>query len=221
MADEDDRKWLPPTDPDDDKTGDTLPGVPGSFSGQGPSLSKGDPLGGSSDAPTGEGTSGLWSKQPGGQAPPPPQQPPSPWGPPQQTGSSGGWAPPPAPPQQQPPFGQQSYPPYGGGQATQTNSKAVASLVLSIVGITICPVIGSILGLVFGYQGRAEIDRNPSQSGRGMATAGIIIGWIGLILSLLGIILVVIGVLAVDDWDWDTTTNDDFGRPAMLALGLG
>lgn len=67
-----------------------------------------------------------------------------------------------------------------------TNGKATAALVLGIVWL--CG-IGSILALVFGYQAKNEIEAsNGAQGGGGMATAGIVLGWIGvgfLILYLL------------------------------------
>lgn len=61
--------------------------------------------------------------------------------------------------------------------APPTNGKAIASLVLGIVFL--CG-IGSILALVFGYIGKREIESsNGTQGGEGMATAGIVLGWIG------------------------------------------
>jgi hypothetical protein len=58
-----------------------------------------------------------------------------------------------------------------------TNGKATASLVL---GIVFACGIGSILALVFGYQAKNEIEAsNGTQGGEGMATAGVILGWIG------------------------------------------
>jgi hypothetical protein len=52
---------------------------------------------------------------------------------------------------------------------------AVASMVLGIVWIW---WIGSILALVFGYVAKRQIaERN--EAGDGMATAGIVLGWIG------------------------------------------
>lgn len=60
----------------------------------------------------------------------------------------------------------------------RTNGYAVASMVLGIVWIY---WIGSILALVFGYKARNEIDASGgAQSGRGMAVAGIVLGWVGL-----------------------------------------
>ena len=68
-------------------------------------------------------------------------------------------------------------------EAGPTNGSAVASLVLGIVGLTGFPFIPSILALVFGYKGRREITQSAgTQSGLGLAKAGIVLGWIGVIL---------------------------------------
>jgi len=59
----------------------------------------------------------------------------------------------------------------------KTTGLAIASLVLGIVWVY---GIGSILALIFGYQAKAQIDRSGGrESGRGMAVAGIVLGWIG------------------------------------------
>ena len=59
-----------------------------------------------------------------------------------------------------------------------TNGLAIASMVLGILWIY---WIGSVLALVFGYVAKAQIQRSMGrQSGRGMAIAGIVLGWIGL-----------------------------------------
>jgi len=61
--------------------------------------------------------------------------------------------------------------------AASTNGLAVASLVLGIVWIF---WIGSILALVFGYVAKGQIDRSGGrESGRGLAVAGIVLGWVG------------------------------------------
>jgi hypothetical protein len=58
-----------------------------------------------------------------------------------------------------------------------TNGFAVASLVLGIVWVM---GVGSILALVFGYIAKAQIDRSEDEeTGRGMAIAGIVLGWVG------------------------------------------
>lgn len=62
-----------------------------------------------------------------------------------------------------------------------TNNLAVASLVLSIIGL--CCGIGSIVGIVLGFVARNQI-KTSGQSGDGMALAGIIIGFVTLVLSI-------------------------------------
>ncbi len=59
----------------------------------------------------------------------------------------------------------------------KTNGLAVASMVLGIVWVY---WIGSVLALVFGYMAKNQIDQSHGQEGgRGMAIAGIVLGWIG------------------------------------------
>jgi len=63
---------------------------------------------------------------------------------------------------------------------------AVASLAL---GVTWLWWIGSVLALVFGYLARRQIAER-GESGAGLATAGIVLGWIGvglLALTLAGL----------------------------------
>lgn len=58
------------------------------------------------------------------------------------------------------------------------NGFAIASLVLGILWVY---WIGSILALIFGIVGKNQIDKsNGMQSGRGMAVAGIVLGWVGI-----------------------------------------
>jgi hypothetical protein len=77
------------------------------------------------------------------------------------------------------------------------NGKAIASMVLGIVGLVILYVIGPILALVFGYMAKNEIEAsNGTQGGSGFATAGIVMGWIGIGLALLYLVLVLIFGLA-------------------------
>ncbi len=68
------------------------------------------------------------------------------------------------------------------------NGMAIASMVLGIVWVY---WIGSILALVFGYIAKRQIaERN--ESGGGMATAGIVLGWVGVgfLVLFLGIVVV-------------------------------
>jgi len=76
-------------------------------------------------------------------------------------------------------------------QHPRTNGYAIASMVLGILWIW---WIGSALALIFGYVAKNQIDRsNGMETGRGMAIAGIILGWVGVGLLVLGIIGVAVG----------------------------
>lgn len=68
-----------------------------------------------------------------------------------------------------------------------TNGKAVASLVCGIGGLVLLPLVLSILALVFGYQARREIEER-GESGSGLATAGIVLGWVGIAVFVIGIL---------------------------------
>ncbi|MGH3928704.1 MAG: DUF4190 domain-containing protein [Pseudonocardiaceae bacterium] len=80
-------------------------------------------------------------------------------------------------PGQPPPPTQAHYPGYPYPHPYRpTNGLAVASLVLGIIWIY---WIGSILALIFGYVARSQI-RERGDGGAGLATAGIVLGWIGI-----------------------------------------
>jgi hypothetical protein len=63
-----------------------------------------------------------------------------------------------------------------------------------VLGIIWIYWIGSILALVFGYIAKKRIDEsNGMVTGRGMAIAGIVLGWVGVGILTLTIILVIVG----------------------------
>ncbi|MGY1683586.1 DUF4190 domain-containing protein [Geodermatophilus sp. SYSU D01176] len=67
----------------------------------------------------------------------------------------------------------------------RTNGMAIASMVLGILWLY---WIGSILALVFGYVAKQQI-RERGETGGGMATAGIVLGWVGVGFLLLFLVL--------------------------------
>jgi len=76
---------------------------------------------------------------------------------------------------------------------TPTNGMAVASLILGIVWIY---WIGSVLALVFGYMARRQIAER-GEGGAGLATAGIVLGWIGVgVLVAMVLVFVFLGVVS-------------------------
>jgi len=72
--------------------------------------------------------------------------------------------------------------------ALPSSTLAMVSLISGIVGFTILPLIGGIVALITGYMARGETRSIPPKaSGDGMATAGIIMGWIQVGLVVIGI----------------------------------
>src|SRR5688572_24695166 len=119
---------------------------------------------------------------------------------------SDAWQPPAASPPAAPPWsaaqpgwGQPGYPPGGYGGATRTNGLAIAALVAGCAQFVFCG-IGTILAIVFGHIARGQIKRsNGTETGSGLATAGLVLGYIGLALIVLGTAVILVVVLAFSD----------------------
>ena len=128
------------------------------------------------------------SQQPPSYPPPPPPAPPqyAPPSYPPPPGPAPGYPPPPGaypPPPQQfggpAGYGAPGYgfgPPQGGN-----NNMAIASLVLSLIGI-FCG-FGSIAGIVVGIIALNQIKQSGNDAGRGLAIAGIAVGAVTLVLG--------------------------------------
>jgi hypothetical protein len=70
---------------------------------------------------------------------------------------------------------------------------ATASLVFGILGLLLGPL--SIPALVLGYRARSASARSGQTSDRGLATAGIMLGWVGLGLWILWLLLLATGTV--------------------------
>ena len=76
-----------------------------------------------------------------------------------------------------------------------TNSLAIISLILGISGF-MCGV-GWIGALITGYIAKGNIDKSGGrEGGRGLAVAGIVLGWIGVVI-MVGIVVLIIVASAV------------------------
>jgi hypothetical protein len=133
----------------------------------------------------------------------PPTAPPAPPVPGWWLASDGNWYPPQAaqgaaPPITPPPYGapapygaypsaQYGYTPYA--QPRGTNGMDVASKVLGILWVY---WIGSILAIIFGFIALSQI-KERNQQGRGMAIAGLILGFIGVGTLVLILLVVILG----------------------------
>lgn len=80
------------------------------------------------------------------------------------------------------------------GARRKTNALAIVSLVCGI--LYLCG-IGSIVAVVCGHLARSQIARDPGQGGKGLALAGLILGYVGVGLVLLVVLLSVSGVLTL------------------------
>jgi hypothetical protein len=86
------------------------------------------------------------------------------------------------PPQYQPPYP----PPYQPAQ--QNSTTAIISLIAGILGLVAFPIIGSIIAVITGHMAKNEIARSGGAiGGGGLATAGLILGYIGVGLTVLGL----------------------------------
>jgi hypothetical protein len=77
----------------------------------------------------------------------------------------------------------------------RTNGYAIASLVLGIAGFCFFPLVPSILAVVFGKKAREEI-RSGTSTGDGLATAGVVLGWVGIALCAVGLLILLLLVAA-------------------------
>ena len=120
--------------------------------------------------------------------PPPPASPPPPQGPPPF-------------PQQYPPQYPQQFPQHGAYQPQvggyppgvvhyaapgRTSGLAIASMVLGILWVY---WIGSILAVIFGHIAISQARKDPTLRGKGMAIAGLVLGYIGVGFLVLAILV--------------------------------
>jgi hypothetical protein len=89
-----------------------------------------------------------------------------------------------------PPAGYPGY--YAGPMPPSANGLAIASLICAFI-----PVLGGVMGPVFGHVALSQINNSEGrEQGRGMAIAGLIIGYANLALSLLVIALIIVAIIA-------------------------
>jgi|SRR5688572_20149971 hypothetical protein len=88
-----------------------------------------------------------------------------------------------------------NYPPnpnaYPPAAVLPTSTMAIVSVVSGILGFTLFPFVGSIIAIITGGMARKETRAVPPlYSGDGLATAGIIMGWIGVALGVLTLLCI-------------------------------
>lgn len=82
--------------------------------------------------------------------------------------------------------------PFGAPVVIPNSTAAIISLVFGIVSWFVLPFIGAIVAIVAGHMARGEIRRSDGAiGGKGMATAGLILGYANLGVLLLGCVFFV------------------------------
>ncbi|GAA3200232.1 DUF4190 domain-containing protein [Actinocorallia longicatena] len=95
-----------------------------------------------------------------------------------------------------------AYGPYGHVPAygPRTNVLAIVSLIASIVSCG----IGSVVGVVCGHIALNQM-RRSGEAGRGLAVAGLVLGYLGLLAAVGVIVMLVVGASLGDDYSsYDT-----------------
>lgn len=89
--------------------------------------------------------------------------------------------------------------------AQKDSTLAILSLVFGIASYLVVPVIGSLAAIILGHIAKSEIKKsNGTLTGNGMATAGLVLGyvqWAFLILGLI-ILVLVLGFAARNGTTW-------------------
>lgn len=79
---------------------------------------------------------------------------------------------------------------------TQSSSLAVFSMIAGIGAYFICPGLGALAAIICGHIAKGQIrDSGGRLTGGGMATAGLILGYLQLVLLVLGICLYLLFVI--------------------------
>lgn len=94
---------------------------------------------------------------------------------------------------------QQSLPVGSYSAAMPNSTAAIVSLVFGILSWVMLPFVGAIVAVVAGHVARREIaNAHQPLGGRGLATAGLILGYVNIALCVIGICLFVllIGIAA-------------------------
>ena len=109
-------------------------------------------------------------------------------------------------PDPMPVYQAKTYDPYQGNYSPQVGSPsaneplAVWSFVLSLIGLFCCGGLASIPAIICGHVAISRIGNPPRKSGKGLAIAGLVLGYIGILLILLALVYVVfLGGLAAMD----------------------
>ncbi|MFH1446907.1 MAG: DUF4190 domain-containing protein [Chloroflexota bacterium] len=79
-----------------------------------------------------------------------------------------------------------------------TSAWAIVSLIAGISSFMIFPLFGAILAIIGGSVAKKEIRNSGGRvSGNGMATWGLVLGWINIAISVIGLCIVILMIMGV------------------------
>jgi hypothetical protein len=110
-------------------------------------------------------------------------------------------------------------PPEGVPYQRPNSSMAIVSLIAGILGITFFPLLGSIVALITGYAARKEIQESAGAlAGDGMATAGLVMGWIGIGLSFFGVCIACCAIFGLIPFFAIISNSSNWILPGLVGL---
>ena len=110
-------------------------------------------------------------------------------------------------------------PPEGVPYQPPNSSMAIVSLIAGILGITLFPLLGSIVALITGYAARKEIQESAGAlAGDGMATAGLVMGWIGIGLSFFGVCIACCAIFGLIPFFAIISNSSNWILPGLVGL---
>lgn len=110
-------------------------------------------------------------------------------------------------------------PPGDISPAVPTSSLAIISLIAGILGLSLFPILGSVVAVITGPMARREIrESGGTLGGDGLATAGLVLGWIGIGLTVIGLCGVFVVIPACIGFFIAVSESAGLFLPALLAL---
>ncbi len=83
-----------------------------------------------------------------------------------------------------------AYSPHLGAAPQKTDGLAITSLVLGILSMICCGIVTGIPAVICGHIAIGRMKKDPNLQGKGLAMAGLIIGYLGIVVSVIYLIYV-------------------------------
>jgi uncharacterized membrane protein SpoIIM required for sporulation len=92
---------------------------------------------------------------------------------------------------------------------TRNSTMAIVSLISGIAGWSLLPFLGSIVAIITGHIAQGEIKKSGGMiTGKGMATAGLILGYLSVALGLCALCLtIILPLFGLSLLDWSSFTT--------------